>query len=62
MVDGELGDRMNIDEPMAVGADDIVSTKLELCTAADPIAGPIVLTLELDPTRLAEVLPAKPGV
>jgi hypothetical protein len=34
---------MNDDEREDVGADDIVSTKLELITADDPIAGPIAV-------------------
>ncbi len=48
---------MNIEEPTAVGRDDIVSIAVELITAADPISGPIEVILELDPTRLTDALP-----
>jgi hypothetical protein len=57
MVDDERTDRMNVDEPTEVGPDDIVSIIVELFTAADPIRGPIVITLELDPIAPADDRP-----
>ena len=51
-IDDERSDRMNVDEPAAVGPDIIDSTGLEFVTAAEPIIGPI--ELELEPTRLLE--------
>jgi hypothetical protein len=54
MIEDEPTERINVDEPTAVGVDVIVSTALALVTAAVPISGPIAVEGPLaraEPTR-----------
>lgn len=59
IMEADRTDLMNVDEPTEVGVDVIVSTGLEFLTAAEPIKGPMVVELELEPIvrRFIKVLP-----